>query len=138
MLSARPEPYAAEDDRSIGELFSQLARDTQALIRSEARLLLAETKENLSAGVRSGTMIAGGVIVLAGGALALLASLILMLAIWMPLWASALIVGIALSIAGGLLAWSGWESLKRVEVTPEESIESIKEDARWIKERISE
>ena len=57
-----------------------------------------------------------------------------LIAIWLPLWASALI---ALLLFGGLTAFFGWGGYKRLELRgPTRSIQSIKETVRWAKARV--
>ena len=56
------------------------------------------------------------------------------IAIWLPLWASALI---ALVLFGSLTAFLGWSGYKRLELRgPTRSIQSIKETVRWAKARV--
>jgi len=40
-------------------------------------------------------------------------------------------------IVGAILIGSGRSSLSNITVVPENSVESIKEDARWAKEQVS-
>ena len=57
-----------------------------------------------------------------------------LIAIWLPLWASALI---ALALFGALTALLGWGGYKRLELRgPTRSIQSIKETVRWAKARV--
>jgi hypothetical protein len=56
------------------------------------------------------------------------------IAIWLPLWAAALI---ALALFAGLTAFLGWGGYKRLELRgPTRSIQSIKETVRWAKARV--
>ncbi len=57
-----------------------------------------------------------------------------LIAIWLPLWAAALV---ALVLFGGLTAFFGWGGYKRLELRgPTRSIQSIKETVRWAKARV--
>jgi len=58
------------------------------------------------------------------------------LANFMPLWLSALLVAIVLSIAAYVLINSALTALKKTQWAPKESIESIKEDAKWLKNQV--
>src|SRR5260221_4830142 len=54
-----------------------------------------------------------------------------LIAIWLPLWAAALV---SLLLFGGLTAFFGWGGYKRLELRgPTRSIQSIKETRRWAK-----
>ncbi len=136
MATSRAESMMQKDERSLGDLVSQLASDTGTLVRQEMRLVVAETRHNLSSGLESAVWLAGGVAVLAAGLLALVAALVLILSIWLPAWLAAVIVGVGLSAVGLAVANHGLTSLKQVEVAPDESIASIKESTEWLKEQI--
>lgn len=53
----------------------------------------------------------------------------------MPWWASALLVGVVIAGIGGALVWSGLNAIKHEDLTPRETIDSLKEDARWTNRR---
>jgi hypothetical protein len=53
----------------------------------------------------------------------------------LPIWLSFLIVGVAAVIVGGLLAYKGIETLKRVQLTPQETVDTLKEDIAWAKDQ---
>ena len=53
----------------------------------------------------------------------------------MPLWASALLVGVVVAVVGYLLVRRGLEALKREDFTPRETIETLKEDQQWAKDQ---
>jgi len=52
-----------------------------------------------------------------------------------PLWVSALLVGILVIIVGFVVVQSGLGALKRASLTPRETIQTLKEDAEWAKEQ---
>ena len=57
-----------------------------------------------------------------------------LIAIWLPLWASALIALVLFGAIAGLVGWGGY---KRLELRgPTRSIQSIKETVRWAKARV--
>jgi hypothetical protein len=124
-----------KDDRSLGELFSELARETSTLVRQEVELAKTEmTHKATRAGRHAGMIGAGGAVAYAG-LLALIAALIIGLGNVIPLWLSALIVGLIVVGAGYLLIRQGLDGLKRLDPTPHETIDSLKEDKEWLKEQ---
>lgn len=126
----------SRDDRSLGELFSELSRQTSTLIRQEVALAKAEmTQKGKEAGKDIGMMAAGGALAYAG-LLALIATLIIVLANVMPWWLSALIVGIVVVGIGGLLIQRGMSALKQSGLAPEQTIETLKEDTEWAKRQL--
>ena len=85
-------------------------------------------------GIGIGLLVVGGVLVLYGLGF-LLHSAMEGLATAMPLWLAALIVGGALVLVAGTLAFVGVKQLQRgVPPTPTGAVESIKEDVATIKE----
>ena len=120
----------------LGELFSDLAEKTSTLIRQEASLVQTElTAKAVSAGKNIGFLAVGAFVGYAG-TLVLIAALVAGLASVMPLWLSALIVGLVLAIAAYFLINSALTALKRTDWAPKESIGSIKEDAQWLKKQL--
>src|SRR3954452_8033076 len=87
---------AGRDDRSLGELFAELSRETGTLVRKEFELATTEmTSKARVAGVHLGTVAAGGALAHAG-LLVLLAAIVIALAeLGVAMWLSALIVAIA-------------------------------------------
>jgi hypothetical protein len=126
----------SRDDRSLGELFSELSRQTSTLIRQEVALAKAEMKQKGSeAGKDIGMMAAGGALAYAG-LLALIATAIIVLANVIPWWLSALIVGLVVVGIGGMLIQRGMSALKQSGIAPEQTIESLKEDKEWAKKQL--
>ena len=122
---------APGDDRSLGELFSELSRETGTLIRKELELATTEmtAKAKVAAG-HAGTVAAGGALAHAG-MLILLATIVIALSeLGLALWLAALLVGVLTLGVGYLLARSGLESLRRTSVAPRETIETLKE-TKW-------
>jgi uncharacterized membrane protein len=125
------------DQRSLGELFSELTSDFSLLLRKEIQLARVETMEKVSDATQSIIwMVAGGLIAYAGF-IGLVIAGIVGLALFMPLWLSALIVGVVLVVVGLILIQSGRSSLQEMTVVPERTVESLKEDAEFVKEKVT-
>ncbi len=125
-----------KQDRSIGELFSELASESSLLVRQEIALAKAElTQKATRVGRDVGYLVLGGAVAYAA-LLALLAALILLLAYVMPAWAAALVVAVLVGIVGAILVSKALADLKRTDVTPRQTVETLKEDAQWAKEQI--
>jgi hypothetical protein len=129
--------YEREGDTSISQLISGIVGDAQVLVRQEIALARQEISEEIGnakqAGIKFG--IAGGV--LAGGGLLLILALaqgIADLLNW-PNWAGYVLVGAVLAIAGYILLSSAQKQMKEVHPVPEQTLETLKENAEWIKER---
>ncbi len=123
------------DDRSLGELFAELAQETSTLVRQEVNLAKVEMSDKASrVGRQVGVLAAGGAVAYAG-LLAILAAVIVLLDNVMPLWLSALLVGIAVAVVGYLLVRRALDALKREDFAPRQTIETLKEDQRWAKDQ---
>jgi hypothetical protein len=128
-------PQITREDRSIGELFSQLTHDLGVLVRQEAELAKTEMTTKVSRmGGHAASLATGGIIAFVG-AQALVAALILGLAeIGIAPWLSALIVGAVLAVAGFMMIQKGRARLKEVNLKPKRTIETLKDDVQWAKE----
>jgi hypothetical protein len=124
-----------DDDRSLGELFSELSQETTTLIRQEVNLAKTEMSQKASrVGKDVGFMAAGGAVAYAG-LLAIIAGVIALLALVIPLWLSALLVGVVVAAIGYFLVRRGLDALKQEDLAPRETIETLKEDKEWAKDQ---
>ena len=120
-------------DRSLGELFGDLMRDTSTLVRQEVQLAKNEMMAKATKVGKDVGMIAAGGFVAYIGVLVLAAALVLVLANLMPTWLAALLVGAVFVVGGGLVVMQGMAALKRVDPVPHQTVETLKEDAQWLK-----
>jgi hypothetical protein len=121
-----------KDERSLGELLSELSRETGQLVRKEVELATTEmTAKARRAGAAVAVAAAGGALVHAG-LLVLLAAIVIGLAqLGVTPWLSALIVAIVTMIVGYVLVNRGLAQLRRTSVAPTQAIEALKETATW-------
>ena len=131
-----PEKQKPKEERSLGELFTELSRETSTLVRQEVSLAKAEMSQKVSeVGKDVIFLIAGGAVAYLG-MFALIIGLILLLALAdVPPWASALLVGILVTLLGAFLVQKGLARLKKADLTPHETLETLKEDKEWAKEQ---
>ena len=128
-------PQITREDRSIGELFSQLTHDLGVLVRQEAELAKTEMTTKVSRmGGHAASLATGGIVAFVG-AQALVAAVILVLAeIGVAAWLAALIVGALLAVVGFMMIQKGRARLKEVNLKPKRTIETLKDDVQWAKE----
>jgi drug/metabolite transporter (DMT)-like permease len=121
-----------QGERSLGELFAELSRETGVLVRKEVELATTEmTSKARVAGSHVGIVAAGGALAHAG-LLVLLAAFVIGLAqLGVTPWLSALIVSIVTMTVGYVLVNRGLSNLRRTSVAPRQTIESLKETATW-------
>jgi len=124
-----------KDERSLGELFAELAQDTSTLVRKEVQLAKTEMSQKASrVGKDVGFLAAGGAVAYAG-LLAVLAGVIVLLGQVIPMWLSALLVGLVVAGVGYFLVRRGLDALKREDLAPRQTIETLKEDQQWAKDQ---
>jgi len=124
-------------DRSIGELFGELTREMSTLVRQEVGLAKVEMGRKASEVGRDIGYLAAGAAVAYAGFLAIIAALVIIVAHVLPWWAAALLVGLVVAAIGGYLVWQGMEHLKRANLAPSQTLETLKEDAQWAKDQAS-
>ena len=126
-----------KEERSLGDLFSELASETSTLVRQEVALAQVElTNKATVVGKNVGYLAVGGAVGYAGF-LAILAGVIAILSYILPLWAAALIVGAIVAVTAYFLISSALAELKKTELAPRETVESIKEDAQWLRDQMT-
>ena len=120
------------DNRSLGDLLAELSRETGQLVRKEIELASTEmTAKARKAGAQVGVAAAGGALIHAG-VLVLLAMLVIALSeMGLAPWLAALIVGVLTIGIGYLLVNRGLAGLRGTSIVPQQTIETLKEDARW-------
>ena len=124
------------NNASLGRLFRDLADDISDLTRKEIELARTETMEKVANASKAvATMAAGGFIAYAG-LLFLLAAAVLVIATWVPYWLSAVIVGGVAVIVGLIMLQGGRSALQNTNITPEKTVDTMKENAQWVKEKI--
>ncbi|MFF4364710.1 phage holin family protein [Streptomyces sp. NPDC001594] len=125
-----------DGDAPVGELVTRASRQISELVREEMRLARAEMTHK---GKRYG--LGGGLFGGAGlfgflAAQAVAAAAIASLALVLPVWASALIIGGALAAVAAVLAAAGKKQVARAGgPVPEKTIDSVKADVNEIRER---
>jgi hypothetical protein len=126
-------------DRSIADLLKQLSDQTATLVRQELDLAKAElTVKGKAAGIGAGMFGAAGLVGLyAVGALT--AAIVLALSLAVTGWLAALIVAVAYGAIAGVLALQGKTKVQQgVPPTPEQTVQTVKEDVELTRQRAQE
>jgi MFS family permease len=129
----------ANYDSSLADLARQLSNQTTELVHHEVELAKAELRDKgKRAGIGAGMF--GGAGALGLYALgALTAAIIAGIAEVLPVWASALIVAALYGAVAGILALRGKKKVQQATPPlPEETVQSVKEDVRYTKQRAQE
>ena len=132
--SRRPE---TESERPLGELFSELAQNLQALLRKELELAKVEMQEQVSTAAKGAAMFAAMAIV---GFVALL--LLSFAAAWglaaaIPTGLAFLAVAAVYLVAAAVLFAQGRKRLTGLNPVPTETMQSVQEDVQQVKSSLS-
>lgn len=120
--------------RSLFALVQDVPGLVTDLVKGELALLKYEIIGTLKAfGIGAGFLVAALVFVFAMLGV-LLTGIVLLLAIWLPGWASALIVAGVLLLVAALFALLGYKAIKKgLPGVPEKTIASLKADLKAVK-----
>jgi MFS family permease len=134
-VMAQPGRVAAAD-QSAGELVRDLSEQVSRLIRDELKLAEHEMTAKARRFGRGAGMFGGSGILAFYGLGCLLAAAIIALALVIPGWAAALLVGVVLFAVAGLVALMGRAQFTRATpAVPARTVASVKADVEEIKER---
>lgn len=131
------EPMSADlRDHTMGELVKDLSEEVSLLVRQEVALAKLEMSEKARyAAVGAGFLGSGGLLAYLGLGALTAAAVLGLSEVFLP-WLAALIVGGVYLVIALVLFLAGRASLRRAgSPVPEETVETIREDAEWIKQR---
>lgn len=123
------------EDRSFSAVFHDILHNVQEIVRSEVRLAKTEIREEAVKAKSSVALLGVGAVAAIYAALFLLLVIVYALALVMPNWAAALIVGAALALVATLTLTVGVKRFKLIHPTPERTVETIKENVEWAKQQ---
>ncbi len=121
------------EETSVGQLISEISDDLSTLFRQEVELAKAEVRQEARKAGKAAGMLGGAGF--AGYMVALLLTLALVAAlsnVMDPGWA-ALIVAVVWAIIGAVLYVTGRQRLRTVSPVPRQTVDTLKEDAQWLK-----
>jgi len=130
-------PVEDPADHSVGDLLGRVTSDLSTLMRKEVELAKVEIKEEATkAGKASGTLVGAGLI---GFLVLVFLSLAVMFGLdqVMPIGWAAVITAVLLAIVAAVLFVVGRRQLRQVNPKPEQTVETLKEDVQWAKNRTS-
>lgn len=136
MSTAVPPPPPPPPEPTIADLVDRLSEQTSRLVRDEMKLARVELTEKAKQGGTAAGLFGVGAILAWFGVGLLLATLVLVLALFLPAWAAALIVTVVVLIAAGIAALLGKKKTEGLTPTPERTVETVRQDVDEIKERI--
>lgn len=121
-----------KDPNLIG-LFRGLVREAFDLARSHLRLVVLEIKHKAGRAAMYVAFLAIGVVLLYLCLLGVVASAIIVLAIFVPLWVAALVITLVLLVGGGILTLTALSKLRNMDWRPSKSVEAFMESVQRLK-----
>ncbi len=118
---------------SLRELLGEITGKVTLLARKEVELARTELKADLASELAAGKGLAVAILVGLLGLNMLLMAAVFGLAVYLPAWLAALLIGGVLGITAGILGYVSWS--RRVTTPLAATRKTLKEDAQWAKER---
>jgi hypothetical protein len=119
------------EERPLSELLRDLLQEVKLLIRQEMQLLKIEMSQKASQAGKNVIALALGGALAYAGLLILLVAATLGLALVMPGWASALIIGLMVVGVGIALLQKGIRGFKKLNPLPKKTLNSLRGTKRW-------
>ncbi len=120
-------------DRSIKEIIDSLRPQLQELVDRQVELARTELAPvGRQAGIAAGLLMTGAVFMLVFLIFLSLTG-VYALNLFLPLWASALIVSGILLLIGGIMAGMGAGMLRRLDPKPHRTIRTLQQNVNWLK-----
>jgi hypothetical protein len=116
------------------ELLARILTEASTLVREEIELARAELIADLKSEARVATALGTGAILALCGLNLALVTVVLALSLVLPGWAAGLIMTGLVLTAAGVIAAVGWR--RRVRAPLERTRKHLKEDVRFVKERL--
>ena len=124
----------ALETRSIPQLLSDLTSDLSNLVQKEVALLRGELGEKVGRLGRAAGEAAGGAVLLLASVLLVLQAIVFALADALGFGWASLIVGVAAAAIGYLLIRAGMSAAKPEKLKPERSLNQLRETAQIAKD----
>jgi uncharacterized membrane protein YqjE len=130
---AEPAPprQEQEQERSLGDIVSDVATDLSTLVKQEMELARTELKQEAAragkgAGLLGGAGVAGHLLLIS-----LTLTIAFLLDNWMPVEVAFLITTLLWAIIAGVLAMTGRTALRKANPQLPQTQQTLKEDAAW-------
>jgi len=125
------------EDRSLGDLFAELSGEVSALVRQELALAKLEITDKAKRAGSDVAILALGGAILYAGFLTLIAAVIVGLSfILESVVAAAFIVAAVVLGAGYYCVRRGMNDLKRNDLAPRETLDSLELNVSWVKDQL--
>jgi len=126
------------DDPSLGQLVSGAIADVQTLVKDQIELTKVQISRSAKeAGSSIGLLVGAGVLGLIGF-IFLLVTAAYVLNLWLPLWASFLIVSVVVLIVSAVLALLGKKRIDKAKMNTQRAVTSAQETRALLTSKVEE
>lgn len=126
-----------EGETSALSLIRQLAHEVPALLSKELALAKAEIRTSIESTKAGVAAVGGGAIVMLAGLIIVLLAAVYALANIMQPWLAALIVGVIAMVIGYIMIQSGKKQFDASHLTPERTVSALQKDKDAIQRKVS-
>lgn len=137
-MAPTPAPRAPADnprELSTKALIRRIFEVSSVLVRKEVELARAELDEDVHSALGMVKLFGAAALLALFAVNLLLVAAALALAVWLPAWAAALVLGGLFMIAAAVLGAMAWS--RRVQAPLDLTRKTVKEDLQWAKERLA-
>jgi hypothetical protein len=135
---------APAGDGVLWTLLRRLTDQTVTLVRQEFLLARAELREAMQSYARHSIRIGAGAAILVAGILVLLAAAVAGLFVglnralpwYVAAWLSPLIIGGIAAMVGAIMIGRARRALRQTHLKPQKTIDTVRADAQWVKDRL--
>jgi hypothetical protein len=122
------------EGQSVTVLVSGILQDAQQLFKQQVALVRAEIKSDMQRSLRAAVLLVAGALILVPAVFLLCTMLVYVLyeVAGLRLWASYGIIGGACAVLGIILVLVGVQRFRSFNPLPDQSVEAIKENVRWM------
>lgn len=134
-MAVNSAPHNSEP--TLAQLVNGVVSDAALLLRQELALAKHEIYEEARKTKTAAACLGAGIGVVALGGLLLILMLVHLLRELtdLPLWACYAIVGGVCAIVGVALLYRGKQQITQIDMVPQQTIETMKENLRWFKKK---
>lgn len=123
-------------EKPFGEIFREIGNNIGEIVRSEFQLAKTELSDRLLRVGRPATTIGFGAVLGIYALGFLLLTIMFALRIVMPEWLAALIVFCIAGVLGAIMIAAGLQAVRRVNVVPERTVATVRENVQWAKQQL--
>jgi hypothetical protein len=126
--------FSVPSDRSLSEVFRDIVRNVQEIIRAEISLAKTEIRAEASKAVASLAWTISGAISGIFAVTFILWTAVYALGLVWPMWVATSVVAAVLTLVAIGLLMIGIHRLRQLHPTPERTVQTIKENVAWVRQ----